>query len=434
MKRCGTESRAGRGIVARTRTPYAWKVNLFRWILGWGLWAVHLQPLIAEDRLQGTWRVSLETPGGPLPFRLVIAEIDGSLSAQIVNGPERIDVPIEVQGENQFQLTMPHYDSQVDLRLSDDGRFVGQWTKRRGLKEIAQVPCLAVRGDQGIDPQLKLAAPDRFLGRWSVRFADSDDPAVGVFQRFESGQEVIGTFLTTTGDYRYLHGGVIGEQLVLSCFDGAHAFLFKAELDADNGLHGGFWSGNWYQDTWTGQRNANAKLPDGFAQTLETGAKSWEELQFPDLRGQLQSLGQAEFRGKVTLIEIFGSWCPNCHDEAAYLKQLRAKYGMQGLKVLGLAFELTGDWERDAKQVRRYIERFEIDYPILIAGLSDKAKASQAFPVLDRIRSFPTTLFLDSQGEIRAIYTGFSGPATGQEHRTLRLRFEALIEKLLAES
>lgn len=401
-----------------------WAVNL---------WGVNLgfSSEMTEARLVGDWLFSLETPGGELEFRVAIDFDQDSLKAEIINGPERIPVAIRVPNRNRISLEFSHYASSIELSRRESDQWSGHWVKRRGPGAEAQVPCEARRIDHVKEPEGFNDLRDAYLGRWAVTFADSPDPAVGVFERFGSSQ-VSGTFLTTTGDYRFLIGRVDQGGMTLSCFDGAHAFLFKARR-SDAGLTGEFWSGNWYHDSWTARPDPDAGLPDGFELTILSGKVSLKDMQFPDLDGNQVSLGAGQLLGKVTLVEIFGSWCPNCHDEAQYLAELERRYSASGLKVVGLAFELTGDFQRDATQVRRYVERFDVGYPVLLAGISDKAEASKQFPVLDRIRSFPTTLFVDQGGAIRAIYTGFSGPATGEAHTRLKSRFEAIIKRLLAE-
>ena len=136
----------------------------------------------------------------------------------------------------------------------------------------------------------------------------------------------------------------------------------------------------------------------------------------------------------MRLIYVFGSWCPNCHDAAEYFAELQKKYDGQRLSILGLAFEHTGDFERDSQQVRRYLERHGASYPVLIAGLSDKKEASQAVPFLDRVRSYPTTVFVDANNKVRAVHTGFSGPATGAAYVDLKQKFESLIDQMISEA
>jgi thiol-disulfide isomerase/thioredoxin len=213
--------------------------------------------------------------------------------------------------------------------------------------------------------------PQHFIGRWAVQFADSSDPAVAVFDKAGGTRgidrnQVRGTFLTTTGDYRYLSGGVTRRRLTLSGFDGAHAFLFHGELDEHGAIKGDFYSGNWYRTSWEAKPDAAAKLPDAFQQTHWTGRLSVDELTFNDLDGNKVSLGDPRLAGKCRIIELFGSWCPNCHDAGAYLSELHEKYKSNGLTIIGLAFEITGDFAQDVQQVRRFMTRNHAAYPILI--------------------------------------------------------------------
>ena len=161
---------------------------------------------------------------------------------------------------------------------------------------------------------------------------------------------------------------------------------------------------------------------------------SLEALRFPDPHGRGWSLADPALAGKARIIEVFGTWCPNCNDATRYFLELQERFGSRGLSILALAFELTGDFERDARQVRRFAEHHGATYPLLVAGLSDKKKASKALPLLDRVRSYPTTIFLHADGRVRAIHTGYTGPATGIANYELRAEFESLVEELLAES
>lgn len=397
------------------------------------------------SKLSGHWVLEMETAGEallPVSLRIDAAE-DGVLHAVILNGSEELDVEAQFAADSML-LKFPHYDSRIQL-TGDAQSMRGTWTKVRGTDKIASLACVAKK-----IPEPKPASSGEtnlapFLGRFRVTFADSAEPAIGIFRRAEpDSNQIEGTFLTTTGDYRFLAGQVEKGWMTLSCFDGGHAFLFRAQLQTKNKvpqLSGAFYSGNWYEVDWTASKDADIQLPDGFAQSLlreDFADRSLLDLNdpsfsFPDLEGNVKQLNSPEFFDRVTLIEIFGSWCPNCHDEAQLLKELRSKYGPQGLSVLGLAFELTGDLERDTRQVQKYVERYEVDYPILIAGTSNKQIASEQLPLLDQIRSYPTTLFVDRAGKIRSVYTGFSGPATGAAHEKLKARFETLIEQLLNE-
>jgi peroxiredoxin len=157
------------------------------------------------------------------------------------------------------------------------------------------------------------------------------------------------------------------------------------------------------------------------------------EFTFPDLDGQPVSFSDPRFAGKVVIVALAGSWCPNCHDEAAFLVSLYRKYHAQGLEIVSLMYEHFGDFPQAAAATRRFRKEFGIDYTTLIAGTSDKVEASKTLPQLTGIFAFPTTIFVDRTGHVRKIHAGFSGPATGQHHEQLKQDFTTLVESLLAE-
>ena len=398
-----------------------------------------LSPLPCQADPQGTWRGWLDSPGGDLPFNFEVAvPANGDPpSVVIINHPERIEVPKVGWDGRELVLEIGYYRSELRARLSDSGdRFDGAWTKQLSKGRQRRMPFHAIRGAWRFSrPEAASAAARQaaasFGGKWSVQFEKDKQGAVGVFEDIGE-HELTGTFLTTLGDYRFLSGVRDGRTMKLSCFDGAHAFLFIAKLTGSGELRGDFWSSDSWHETFRGRRDPKAALPDAWKLTTADPAKL-SGLRFPDLEGRIRGLDDASVRGAARLVVVFGSWCPNCRDETAYLVELHRRYSKRGLKILGLAFEHSVDPEEGRQQLRRYADQHGVRYPILVAGLSDKAKASQALPLLDRVRSYPTTLFLDKQGKVRAVHTGFSGPATGVEHKRLRARFESLIEAMLKD-
>ena len=379
-------------------------------------------------QLDGRWHAGLKCPGGQIQFGLVIEKSDSGWDAWLTNGEEKIAVPNVTVDAGVLNLEIDHYDSKIVAKLND-GRLAGSWKKRRGPQEWVELEFLASKTPVSEWDSKQDAA--RFKGRWSVDFEKSEDIAVGIFDTRKDGS-ASGTFLTTTGDYRFLSGGVQNGQLELSCFDGAHAFLFKVK-NVDGELRGRFWSANTWYETWTAKKDNEARLPDAFQQTKLVNQDSLGGLSFPNLKGEQIRLDAPEFQARARLLYVFGSWCPNCHDAASYFSQLLEKYGNKGLKIQGLAFELTGEFERDSRQVRKYLKRHGVKYPVLVAGLSDKKLAAQKLPFLDKVKSYPTTIFLDQNNQVQAIHTGFTGPATGESYTQMTQKFEALIEKLLIE-
>ena len=379
------------------------------------------------DRIPlGRYLFELETPAGPLPF---VVELEPG-TARIKNGSEWIEADLELRGHD-LRIDFPHYASEIEARWHPGREELrGHWRKRRGGGREATV---VLRARPGEHPRFERdeERSTAFDGRWAVHFDGDDDRAVAVFRSVDG--ELRGTFLTTTGDYRFLEGVSSEARLRLSCFDGAHAFLFDARPAADGALEGVFWSGNWWHTDWRATRSDTVELADAFAQTTWKDDVRLDQLEFRDLEGRSRNLADPEFAGRARVIQIFGSWCPNCHDASEYLRELHERYAGRGLAIVALAFELSGDFDVDRVQVERSIERHRTPYPVLLAGVADKSTATEQLGALDRVRSYPTTIFLRGDGTVRAVHTGFTGPATGGAYLELRERFEALVEELLEE-
>ncbi len=386
--------------------------------------------------LLGSWRAVLTSPGGELPFTLRFDHDGPRLRAVIVNGAgEAAITRVERRGD-RLVFRFEHYDSEIEAKLEAPGRLEGRF--RRTIPSGDSVMAFsAVKDDLDRfkpSPRRGAALPD-VSGSWAVEFVDETSSEVAQGEFVQQGSGVSGTFLTPTGDYRFLSGSYENGVLRLSTFDGAHAFLFEAVAQEDGTLAGDFWSRESYHAKWTARRTGEQEqvLPDAWAQVGLSNAEGRFHFELPDLEGKTVSLADARFRGKVVVVNLFGSWCPNCNDEAPLLSAWRNRFQDQGLEIVGLAFEYTGKPERDREQVRRFAARHAIDYPLLLAGTSDKQKAAAALPDLTRVAAFPTTIFIGRDGKVRKIHSGFAGPGTGRHHAELVAELEALIQQLIAE-
>lgn len=403
---------------------------------------------------EGDWQGELQTAGEPVRFGLSFVADSSGLSAFVVNGAERIKVPEVSWHEGELRLRFAYFQSTIRATYDPSTRsYRGLWVQRKTAQVSKQMvftarPAAAAEPaaaqpesdrNQAADPASNDRVSDesklsRFAGRWQVKFSSSAEPAVGLFEVFQD-TELRGTFLTTTGDFRYLAGGAGREanEFRLSCFDGAHAFAFRARLAQPDVLEGEFWSGPDGHETWQGLRDDRAEIPAGFSAAGFHREVDWGALQFPDLQGRPRRLNDPAFAGRVRLIYLFGSWCPNCHDAADFFSKLQTEFGAETLGVVGLAFEQTGNFAEVAQQVELYQQKHALTYPLLIAGLADKAEAGKSVPFLDRVRAYPTALLLDGNGRIRWVYSGFNGPATGAAHETMAEMFRSRIRELLAE-
>ncbi len=92
---------------------------------------------------------------------------------------------------------------------------------------------------------------------------------------------------------------------------------------------------------------------------------------FPDLSGKLVSNTDARFDGKVVIVAIGGSWCPNCHDEAPFLVSLYKQFHSQGLEIVNLSFEDESQL-KDLTGLHAFVARYSIPYTVLVAGNTDQ--------------------------------------------------------------
>jgi peroxiredoxin len=389
-------------------------------------------PVIAD--LAGLWRVTLALPGGDLPFGLELARsADGKLTATLLNGSERSKLTDIRQQDAQLELGMPGYQNRLIATIQGD-LLSGEVAMVRKEGELQHIPLRARRNQSHRFFASPMQGGAQAGGRWAVKFTESDGKtyaAVGEFQ--QQGSNVSGTFLTGTGDHRYLSGEVRGQDLYLATFDGGHAFLYRAQFKKPDRIEGTFWSGLHSVETFVAERNDAASLGDAENVTRVRHAATRLKFRFPDVDGKMVSLSDARFKGKAVIVTLAGSWCPNCHDEAAYLAPLYRQWRERGVEIVTLMFERFGDFAQAATATRTFRQQFGIDYPTLIAGVSDKDDAASKLPELNGVFAFPTTLFIGRDGTVRSIHTGFSGPATGAHYQALQRDFAARVEALLSE-
>lgn len=405
--------------------------KLFLAILGFMLFACTPESTPVET---STWRGTLEIgEGRVLPFTFDWnPEADTPMI--IFNAGEQIvlqQTDIQSKGDS-LRINMPVFESYF-LVQTDGSRWKGVY-KDPGRAGDYTIPFHAERG-QTTRFDAETATGPALVKTWAVRFSpDTEDeyPALAVLEE-NADQVVTGTILTETGDYRFLEGRRDGNKLRLSTFDGAHAFLFTGVIDGETITDGHFYSGNHYEDTWTAVASDSAALQSPEDLTYLNPGYEGITFNFPGLHGDSVAYPSAKYEGKVVVIQILGSWCPNCMDETRLLAEWYERYHGEGLEIIGLAFERRPEMGDAIAAVEKMKERLGADYDMAIASLTtSKTVAAEQLPMLNAVISYPTSIWIDRSGAIRKIHTGFNGPGTGEKYEAFVTEYEAMLQEMLS--
>ena len=384
-----------------------------------------LPPAVHGGGPEGSWRAVLDLAGGPLPFGIVIDGPGGGWRGRLCNGDRCEPVSgVRVAGDSVV-LEIADYAATIGAVIRGDS-LVGTY-RNVGNRGPRVIPFRAARGEWSREP-----APAALLGRWDATFIQDWGTSPRVFELRNGPAGLEGTIVSNSGDYGHFWGRVKADSFALAHFDGSFVYLLTGRLDGDT-LRGVFHAGLRTETRWKAVRSTGAThlTPPTAVTRADTTAPF--RFAFPDLDGRVVSNADPRFRHKVVLVDVFGSWCPTCHDAAPTLVALWRKYHARGLEIVGLAFEVTGDTAVDGRQVRRYRKKFGIPFPLLLAGINDTEAAAAALPQLDGFTAFPTTIFLGRDGRVRRVHAGFYGPAMGEQHDRLVGEFEGEIEQLLRE-
>ena len=368
-----------------------------------------------------------------LPFNFEIKKVGEKHQISIHNALERITVTEVISKKDSFNFKMPVFDSEFLCQLIGDTLLKGLWINH-AKKENNIIPFTAVYGNSKRFLFLPGKPNPIYEGKWEVTFSPQtkdSSKAIGVFTHSNGSSYVTGTFLTETGDYRYLDGMTYNGMLYLSCFDGSHAYLFTAENNNAEITNGHFYSGTAWEEPWIGKRNDAFKLNDPETITKLKTETSKVEFSFNNVLDKKVTLNDTRYINKPVIIQVMGTWCPNCMDETAYLANLYNTYSKQGLEIIALAYERASDINKIKTNINRLKTKFDARYEFLITGLTGKEKASESLPFLNAVSSFPTLIVLDKSHHVKTIYAGFNGPATGAEYTAFTTKFENLIKELI---
>ncbi|MBS1680307.1 MAG: TlpA family protein disulfide reductase [Bacteroidetes bacterium] len=377
----------------------------------------------------GKWRGVIDCQGHDLPFTFDVARHNDSLLVYIHNGTEKILLDeVSVFGDS-VSMVLHVFDAELRAKIEGD-KLTGTFVKNYAPQ--ANQPFTATFGDDYRFAKNSSNPSTNFAGKYQIEFKNARGrvmPSVGMFE--QQGNHLTGSFLTPTGDYRFLEGNVVDGKLMLSTFDGNHAYIFIASQSGDS-LTGDFFAGKLTHETFKGVKNENATMPDAESLTYLKEGYDKIDFRFPDLNKKMISPSDEKFKNKVLILQIFGTWCPNCLDETRFLVPWYNANHERGVEILGLAYERKDDFNYASQHVKKVKEKLKVPYDFVIAGVDNAEKASQTLPMLNRLMGWPTTIIIGKDGKVKYIHTGFEGPGTGIYYEQFKERFNQIVNTCLA--
>jgi thiol-disulfide isomerase/thioredoxin len=386
----------------------------------------------AQTSLNGLWDAVVITNGVEIPFRYEIALRGTQAQGFFFEGDQRIGSSSGSYTDGELRIEYDHLNTVLEAHL-EGTELVGDYHNKRANARI-----LSFRAKRFAPVQSEDANPPQVAGDWIMsrlqaeRTAPRDTRTWTLYLR-QSGAEVTGSILRVDGDTGTLSGHFSGGKLVLSHFAGERPARVEAVLNADGTLFITLDGRAHYIAARSSEAHAKG-IADPPDPSRYTSVKDpTEPLHFTGLSmdGKTVSDTDPQFKGKVVILSIGGTWCPNCHDEAPFLVELYNKFHAQGLEVVGLFFESEADPALAQPRMRTFIRRYNIQYPMLLLGDTGMVKAK--LPQIVNFGAFPTSIYIGRDGRVRSVHAGFASAATGEEHVRLERESTELVERLLAE-
>jgi thiol-disulfide isomerase/thioredoxin len=393
---------------------------------------------------EGVWDGSIQTSAGEVDFGIELKPQGNEISAVLTNSTDRQPFSSTAWDGAVLTMRLDYYDGTLTAHFVSPRKMEGEYS-RQTSKGMVHIPVTLVPHQEPV-PGKAWTGPT-LGGDWLfVRpgTADEDKVTLATFQQktTATGDGKVparGILEPVSGDTGLLHGSIYADagsdaHFHLSRFDGIHVLALDGDFQPDGSLKGQL-AGTASSVPFTAHRSKDIASADPNAQAgnLTRVKDPQQPFRFSGvgLSGKAIDQGSARFKGKAVIVDIFGTWCPNCHDEAPILEQLYRKYHSQGLEIVGLAYEYTDDNARSLRQIGIYQAKYGITFPLLLAGSTNEGQIEKTLPQLVNFGAYPTTIFLDRSGHVHAIHAGFAGPSTGEKYQEVQQRMDQLTREIL---
>ncbi len=399
----------------------------------------------AQTPIAGTYTGTTTYRGQQVPLRIEITGPAAHLHAALVNGPaaahatgldRSVASSVSLDGQHLI-IAFNYFNASLDLLASPDGHLTGSF----GPPPASTATRIPVQLERA-KPVAPASGAPVVTGAWEVEVHSLKGETAWQLLISPTGRpgEIRAVFQRIDGDSGSLFGRWNGSSFLVSHFnpDGPTYWSITphgSELRLTNLLASD--ANKPWQTDITARHPADARklnLPAPTKPTDQTSLKNpASPLRFAGktLEGRTFTQSDPSLRGKVVLVAIGGSWCPNCHDEAPFLESLYKQFHPQGLEIVSLNFE-DGDQLTNPTRLHAFVARYGLTYNILLAGHKDDL--NQVIPGVTNLNSWPTSFFIGRDGRVKEIHAGFAGPANPAGNVELRQNITALVQRLLYQT
>lgn len=385
---------------------------------------------------EGVWRGVFDVSESKVPFNFEFKGKDPKTAVlTLLNGTRRDDFHVERRGEDSIYVKMNTYDAALVAKINTDGTLSGEYRSLVPGFRGNSLPFVAEYGKnyRFVEPGKDIAPKHNISGKWEIKTYTKEAVPASIALLKQNGNKLTGVIMTVVGDTRELEGTVQGDEFVLSGFTGPSPFIVRGKINDDNSITGEQGFGIYKNLKFDGQRNEKVELPDPYKLTFLKEGYSKLDFTFPDLNGKPVSLSDDKYKGKVVIIETIGTWCPNCTDQTVFLSPWFKKNQKRGVEAIAIGFEQKDDLEYAKYTLGKLRDKYDITYDILFGGIADKKVVAEKLAALNKFIAFPTTIIIDRKGEVREIYTGYTGTVTGKYFDDYETKFNKVLDELIAE-
>jgi thiol-disulfide isomerase/thioredoxin len=378
------------------------------------------------------WAGTVELENGiAVPLRMDLDFSGAKPAGYFLVGEEKTSIPEISREAESVTFGFTEYGAEIKA-LWNGSTLSGNYFRIRsdGTKSLK----FTASPETSRDESAVVPLTTELAGNYQVLFQGEDkvdDTTVAKFWT-ENGT-VYGTFIAPDGDYGLLEGTPSGKSIQLSRFTGWQSIAILLENEA------GTWSGRFYAASNPKPRpfilkpRADLQIEAAAAmRTMMKNSKAEFAFSCSAPSGETVKSTDQRFNGKALIVDIMGTWCHNCLDEAPVLQNLQDRFGKDGLEVVGLSFEITDDASLARKNLQLFKDRFGLTYTLLFCGsLDDENVKQQLHSQLDNFFAYPTAIFIDKNHRVRSIHSGFKGPGTGEEFQKQVREFEELANSIV---